>query len=201
MRQGLERKDRAEAAAKFNLDPTKRILFVMGGSQGARGINEAVAKMLPMAEDRKGDWQFVHLTGPGNDQAVRDNYQRAGFTATVLPFCSEMEYLYSIADLIIARSGASSLNETAHYGIPSILVPYPYAADDHQRLNALIFERVGAAHMFAEDKLDPATLKKVIEEIFNEPETHRLMSDAARQLAGTNAASAVADVIENACRK
>jgi UDP-N-acetylglucosamine--N-acetylmuramyl-(pentapeptide) pyrophosphoryl-undecaprenol N-acetylglucosamine transferase len=201
VRHGLEVLPRPEAAAKFGLDPERRVILVMGGSQGARGINEAISKMLPLAADFKSDWQFVHLAGQNDVQFVELNYKREGFKAVVLPFCSEMAHAYSAADLIVARSGASSLNETAHYGIPSILIPYPHAADDHQRLNALIFEQIGAAKVFFENKLKPEQLLESFKELLTDPEARRVMSGASTTLAGTHAARRVAEEIEKCCRK
>src|SRR5690606_16377145 len=134
-----QRVDRATALAKFGLPagPDTKTLLVMGGSQGARGINSSVTAALPQLKGR--ELQCIHLSGPSDEEALRRAYKDAGIAAWVAPFYHEMEYAYSAADFAIARSGAASLTELSHFALPSILIPYPHAAEDHQTLNARIF--------------------------------------------------------------
>lgn len=200
VRQGLERIDRAEAAAKLGMDPDKFTVLVMGGSQGARGINELIIKTLAISGDDADRIQFLHLAGPTDADIVAKNYAREPFAHRVEPFASDMQYYYSLADVVVARSGASSLNETAHYGLPGILIPYPYAADDHQMLNARIFEQAGAALLYPQDQLSPETLKKDLTQLIEDEEHRQVMGRCAKSLAGTNAAAAVADELEACVR-
>ncbi|MEM1057771.1 MAG: undecaprenyldiphospho-muramoylpentapeptide beta-N-acetylglucosaminyltransferase [Verrucomicrobiota bacterium] len=196
VRQGLERIDRAAAAAQLAMDPAKFTVLVMGGSQGARGINDVIIKTLAISHELADRVQFLHLAGPTDAETVAQQYAEQPFQYRAEPFASAMELYYSLADLVVARSGASSLNETAHYGLPSLLIPYPYAADDHQALNAAIFEQAGAALVYAQHELDAETLKRDLVEFLGDETKRFNMSRAAQALAGTNAAAAVANEVE-----
>ena len=97
----------------------------MGGSQGAHGINQLVMKTLPLLHDDREQVQFIHLAGQADANIAEINYRRQRLTAVVEAFSTEMEHFYSLADVVISRSGAASLTELSHYGLPSVLVPYP----------------------------------------------------------------------------
>ncbi len=200
VRQGLRRIPRAEAAEKFGLHPEFKTILIMGGSQGARGVNELALKMLPLVANQRDRWQFVHLSGNADANIVEINYRRQRLTAVVQPFSSEMEYLYSLADLVIARSGASSLTELSHYGLPSILIPLPTAAHDHQTYNARIFGDAGAAAVFAEGKLTASRLAEEVTRLLEDETERERMGRAASGLAGKEAARRVAEEIEKCSR-
>jgi UDP-N-acetylglucosamine--N-acetylmuramyl-(pentapeptide) pyrophosphoryl-undecaprenol N-acetylglucosamine transferase len=132
--------DRMQARQKFGLRPDQTGLLIIGGSQGARGINQAVIDALPdLARDQIG---LIHLTGPGEHEQVAADYARVlgdqALETHVAPFCHDMAPAYAAADLVLARSGASTLTELTWFGLPSLLVPYPHAAEDHQTLNAKV---------------------------------------------------------------
>lgn len=194
LQQSLPRRDALEA---LGLTEGPVTLLVMGGSQGAHGINEAVAKALPFLGDA--GVQVIHLTGPQDDQVMIANYRRESIAAHVAPFCHRMEEVYSAADLVIARSGAASLSEIAHFGLPSILIPYPFAAENHQTLNAEIFVRAGAAEILKQDEITGETLAEKVRSLARDRDRLREMSDRARNLAPGDAAGRVADVIEKYC--
>jgi UDP-N-acetylglucosamine--N-acetylmuramyl-(pentapeptide) pyrophosphoryl-undecaprenol N-acetylglucosamine transferase len=200
VRKRLERLDRTRAAEKMGLDPHRKILMIMGGSQGAHGLNEIVLKMLPLlgSEERE-QWQFIHLSGQTDARLVEINYRRYRLTSIVEAFTNEMEIFYSMADLIITRSGAASLTEISSYGLPSILIPFPAAADDHQTFNARVFEEAGAARLFQEKTVSSQNLYEEIKSLFAHPEQLNAMSRAAQALAGGEAAMRVAEEIET-CR-
>lgn len=200
VRKGLCRVSRAEAAEKFGLHPEFKTILVMGGSQGARGVNELVLKMLPLISHHREQWQFIHLTGNADANIAEINYRRQRITAVVKPFSSEMEYMYSLADLVIARSGASSLTELSHYGLPSILIPLPTAAHDHQTCNARIFSDAGAASVFAEGKLTAQRLTEEVTALLDNETERQRMGRAAMGLAGKEAARRVAEEIEKCSR-
>lgn len=200
VRSGLRRINRVEAAEKFGLHPEFKTIFVMGGSQGARGINELVLKMLPLIGNQRERWQFIHLTGKADENIAEINYRRQRLTAVVKAFSPEMEYLYSLADLVIARSGASSLTELSHYGLPSILIPLPTAAHDHQTCNARIFEDAGAAVVFAEGKLTAQRLTEEVTRLLDDESARQSIGRAASGLAGKEAAQRVAEEIEKCSR-
>jgi UDP-N-acetylglucosamine--N-acetylmuramyl-(pentapeptide) pyrophosphoryl-undecaprenol N-acetylglucosamine transferase len=201
VRRGLERIDRAVAAEKFGLDPALPIVLVMGGSQGAHGINQLILKTLPMWHGNREEVQFIHLTGPADANIAEINYRRQRLTAVVQAFSTEMEHFYSLADVVISRSGAASLTELSHYGLPSVLIPYPAAADDHQTFNARIFEQAGAARVLVESKASPEMLHQVVTDILTDPSKKSAMVAATRGLAGNDAAKRVAEEIEASCNR
>jgi UDP-N-acetylglucosamine--N-acetylmuramyl-(pentapeptide) pyrophosphoryl-undecaprenol N-acetylglucosamine transferase len=201
VRRGLERVDRAVAAERFGLNPQLPIVLIMGGSQGAHGINQLILKSLPLWHARRDEVQFIHLTGATDANIAEINYRRQRITAVVQAFSTEMENFYSLADVVISRSGAASLTELSHYGLPSILIPYPAAADDHQLYNARIFERAGAAKIEVESKATPESLYEQVFEILNNHDLRRDMAAAAQKLAGTDAAKRVAEEIEASCNR
>jgi UDP-N-acetylglucosamine--N-acetylmuramyl-(pentapeptide) pyrophosphoryl-undecaprenol N-acetylglucosamine transferase len=199
VRRGLARVDRALAAEKFGLNPALPIVLVMGGSQGAHGINQLVLKTLPMWHGDREEVQFIHLAGQADANIAEINYRRQRLTAVVQAFSTEMEHFYSLADVVISRSGAASLTELSHYGLPSVLIPYPAAADDHQTYNARVFERVGAARILVESKTSPEEIHQVVAEILADTPKRRRMAEAARGLASIDAAKRVAEEIEASC--
>jgi UDP-N-acetylglucosamine--N-acetylmuramyl-(pentapeptide) pyrophosphoryl-undecaprenol N-acetylglucosamine transferase len=173
----------------------------MGGSQGAHGINQLVLKTTAMWHADRDEVQFIHLTGKADANIAEINYRRQRLTAVVQAFSTEMEQFYSLADVVISRSGAASLTELSHYGIPAVLIPYPAAADDHQTFNARIFERAGAAKIMVENKTTPEELHRVVAEILADKAQREKMATAARSLAGVDAAKRVAEEIESSCNQ
>jgi UDP-N-acetylglucosamine--N-acetylmuramyl-(pentapeptide) pyrophosphoryl-undecaprenol N-acetylglucosamine transferase len=182
---------RAEARIRLGLAEEQTTLLVMGGSQGAAGINALMTQAAAHLEDL----QVVHLAGERDIETVRAAYQVARVPAVVLPFCDRMQEVYPAADLAVSRSGAASLGELSWFGLPSVLIPYPYAAEDHQRLNAEIFTRAGAARMLAENGATGESLARVITDLAAAVETRRVMADAARSLSPRDAAEQVAAVL------
>ena len=130
---------------------------------------------------------------------VREKYSQAGVPAFVAPFWHKMETAYSAADFCIARSGAASLTELAHFALPSVLIPYPFAAEDHQTLNAQIFARAGAAVLLAQGAIVGDALAKQLVRFLDEPAYFSEMSAKCAALAPKDAAERVADVVLKAC--
>ena len=191
----LKRIPKEEALRELGLEPGRKTLLIMGGSQGARGINEAAIRASSAFKELS--LQVIHLTGPEEDQLVLTNYRREGLPAYVAPFCNQMELAYSAADLAIARSGAASISELSYFGLPSILVPYPFAAEDHQTLNAEIFSQRGAAALLKQSQITSARLTEFVSKLIGNPAELERMSAIARKLAPENAAGRVCDVIES----
>lgn len=183
-----------EALAALNLQPGRKTLLVMGGSQGARGINEALIKVLPVFGTL--GIQIIHLTGMDAEQVMIANYRREGLPAYVSAFCHRMEAAYSAADLVISRSGAASLSELSLFGLPSILIPYPHAAENHQALNAGIFVRAGAAELLEQEQVSEKTLAEKIRILLEAPECLERMSRNAEKLAPKDAALKVVQAME-----
>ena len=199
VRRGLERIDRAVAAEKFGLNPALPTVLVMGGSQGAHGINQLVLQMLPLWHDQREEVQFIHLAGQADANIAEINYRRQRLTAVVQAFSTQMEHFYSLADVVISRSGAASLTELSHYHLPAVLIPYPAAADDHQSFNARIFEAAGAAKILTESKTTGDLLYQAVADILRDTPRRRQMGEAAGKLAGEDAARRVAEEIEASC--
>lgn len=191
------RLDKAQALAAFGLQPGKHTLLVMGGSQGAHGINQALINALPQLTGKP--LQIIHLTGKQDEQLMRESYAKAGLSAFVAAFYHHMEQAYSAADFTIARSGAASLTELSHFALPGILIPYPFAAEDHQTFNAKIFERAGAATLLTERETTGENLAKKLLWFLDDPARLSDMSARSASLAPKQAAERVADTILNSC--
>ena len=185
---------REEAAAAFGLDPHKTTILITGGSQGARRLNELSAGAAALLPE---DIQVLHIAGARDLETVSQLADGRSHHK-VLGFCDRMPLAYAIADLVISRAGASSLTEIAMCGHPSILVPYPYAADDHQTRNAEVFAAAGAAKLIQERDLDAAKLAAMATEILRDLPTYKQMAKAARALAVPDAAERVCAAIESA---
>lgn len=145
VRPQFEPADAGSCRVAVGLAPARPVLLVMGGSQGASGINDLVLQAVPALQTAVPDLQFLHLTGPGDLDKVRAAYQAHGCRAVVRPFLSEMELAMNAATVAVSRAGASSLAEIAALRLPSLLIPYPFAADNHQWHNARAFVESGAA--------------------------------------------------------
>jgi UDP-N-acetylglucosamine--N-acetylmuramyl-(pentapeptide) pyrophosphoryl-undecaprenol N-acetylglucosamine transferase len=194
IRTELRRLHRAAAREKLGLAPNIPTLLVMGGSQGASGINQAMIRAVPALQGL--ELQVIHLSGTRDERLVADNYQRDHIRAFVAPFHHRMEEAYSAADFAVARSGAASLAELSFYGLPSILIPFPYAADDHQTRNAEIFLRAGAAILLKESELGGDRLIRAIRDLGSNGEALATMSEKCAALAPRDAAALVATTIE-----
>lgn len=183
---------RADAAACFGLDPARPTVLVTGGSQGAHRLNELCAQA---AASLPPDTQVLHIAGTSDSARVAEiTAGRAGYK--VLGFCDQMPAAYALADLIVARAGASSLTEIALAGRPSILVPYPFAADDHQTCNAEAFAQAGAAILVQERELSAEKLAALAASVLLDPAARSRMSQAALSLAVPDAAERVCAAIE-----
>ena len=179
---------RDEACQFFGLDPAKRTLLVMGGSQGARSLNTvAVEGTIGTG------WQVLHLAGQDDFERVNQEVgDRVGYQ--VMAFCSEMGAALAAADFCLARSGASSLTELSHAGVPALLVPFPHAADDHQTANAKVYERRGAAFLQTQEEVTAKKLKVILGELTGESLDG--MGAAMKGLAEPEAAAKIAKVVE-----
>ncbi len=174
----VNRPARDEAIARFGLDPGKKTVMVMGGSQGARRLNELVAASLPRFAES--GIQLLHISGPGDYELVKAAYAACPEAGLLLSFCSEIQFAYAAADLAICRSGASTLTELGYYEIPSVLIPYPFAADDHQTANARIFSGPGAAVLWVQDELDEENFSdKILSLILDEKQLLKMKAAAA----------------------
>jgi UDP-N-acetylglucosamine--N-acetylmuramyl-(pentapeptide) pyrophosphoryl-undecaprenol N-acetylglucosamine transferase len=183
---------RDEAAVLFELDPARPTILVTGGSQGARRLNELSAEAAALIP---AETQVLHIAGALDFERVSEIAKgREGYR--VVGFCDQMPSAYAMADVVVARSGASSLTEISIAGHPSILVPYPFAADDHQTRNAEVFSEAGAAILIQEKNLDAAKLADLATSILQDLPTYKRMAKAARALAVPDASERVCNAIE-----
>ncbi|PYJ40330.1 MAG: undecaprenyldiphospho-muramoylpentapeptide beta-N-acetylglucosaminyltransferase [Verrucomicrobia bacterium] len=194
IRTELKPLDREVARQRLGLRADLPTLLVMGGSQGASGINQAVIKSLPFLHGVP--LQVIHLSGARDERLVADNYGREKIPAYISAFHHRMEEVYSAADLLVARAGAASLAEFAAFSLPSILIPFPYAADDHQTRNAEIYARAQAAILVKESEISGELLARKIRELIESPERIRNMSVNSLQLAPKNAAGLMVTTME-----
>ena len=196
IREGLGSGSREEALRHFGLDPDKRTVLILGGSLGAHAINLMVSDMV-----RTGDWawtpvQFLHQTGEADYQEVLNAYESSGIRASVHPYVHEIALAYAAADLAVSRAGAVALSELCVSGLPSILIPFPFAADDHQKHNACVMADTGAAEVFLQEDLTPERLGDRIRTLLTDPDRLGRMREAALGHARPHATKAVVDDLE-----
>lgn len=176
---------RCRAALGFN--PDQPVILVMGGSQGAEGINRLVVESIPPSLKRLPDCQWLHIAGAGNTAPIQEAYHAAGLKAVVYGFMPQMQNALGAATVAISRAGASSLAELAAMHLPSILIPYPAATDNHQYWNARAFADTGAANLLEQSKANSAALLALLEPLLREgPE----QAEMKRKVAAWHAASA-----------
>jgi len=177
-----------------------RQLVVLGGSSGARILNESVPACLARISDRLEGWHIVHQSGESDVEATTERYRRLGLSARVVPFLPDMPRVLRDSRLAICRAGGTSLAELAAAGVPAVVLPYPHAADDHQRLNAEVFARAGAAVVLDQRQLAgrlEARLSTTVAELQCSPGMLARMSLAMRRLARPTAAADVARLVES----
>ena len=172
--------DKAAARAAFGLDPVRPTLLVMGGSQGAAGINQLLFRSAPFLRDFRNaegqPLQIIHLTGDRDAEA------------------------YSAADLVVSRAGAASLSELSHFSLASILIPFPFAADQHQHRNAEAFRDAEACELIEEKSADPETFALLVRNLLEDDRRRERMAAAAASVLPRGAAGLVANVMEEAAR-
>ncbi|MEI6127540.1 MAG: undecaprenyldiphospho-muramoylpentapeptide beta-N-acetylglucosaminyltransferase, partial [Pseudomonadota bacterium] len=174
-------------------EETPFCLFVCGGSQGAHAINEAVIAALPHLEGVKEKIRFLHQTGQADRALVEESYKKYVFAARVLPFVDDMYVWYRQAHAVVSRAGASTLAELALCGKASVLIPYPFAAGNHQEMNARAFVDGGAGRMILQRDLTGEALAACISELEkNRPAVER-MEQQAVHLAKPKAAETIVE--------
>jgi UDP-N-acetylglucosamine--N-acetylmuramyl-(pentapeptide) pyrophosphoryl-undecaprenol N-acetylglucosamine transferase len=187
---------REEASARLMVEPNLQTLVITGASQGARTVNEGVLELMKSLTLR--GWQVLHLAGRDHGETVRAGYRDLGLAARVIDFTPAMADVWAVADLAISRSGASSCAELTACGVPSVLMPYPFHRDLHQKANAKVLADAGAA-VLVEDQRDKKknaeALKPVLESLLYDLTKRQAMSAAARKLGHPDAAQAVAHKI------
>lgn len=190
--------ERSQGIKELDLVEHKKTMLVFGGSQGAQSINDA---MIPVYKKySQANWlQIIHLTGLNNYEQVLKQLRASGINLTeqdhykILPYLDKMELAYAVADLIIYRAGATGLAEITAKGIPAILIPYPYSAENHQEYNARNLAEKGAAIVINQQDLTGDLLKAEIQGLFRDQARLTVMSSNSKKIGKP---AAVADIIE-----
>ena len=179
-------------------EPGKLSLLIFGGSQGARAINEAMVAALPELKNLPVALRIKHQTGPADFEKVKAAYAAAGWNeqAEVTSYIDNMMSDFAAADLVICRAGATTTAELIAAGKASIMIPFPYAADDHQRKNAEALQAAGAARMIVQQELSGERLIREIRDLSQNPSLIDRMEEASKGLAHGDAAVAAVDLIE-----
>lgn len=187
-----------EARAELELEEGRTTVLVFGGSQGALHVNRAAVDAMGIIRGRA-DLQVVVLTGPAHINQVSRHLPAEGhLLVRALPFLDRMELAYAVADLVVARAGATTVAEVTVCGLPSLLVPYPYATARHQEANARVLQRAGAATVVMDDALSGPVLAARVGELASDPGRLRAMAERAAAWARPDAARALATVVEEA---
>ncbi|MCA2981368.1 MAG: undecaprenyldiphospho-muramoylpentapeptide beta-N-acetylglucosaminyltransferase [Myxococcaceae bacterium] len=182
-----------------NVAHEKFTVLVFGGSLGARGLNTRVVEALEHLAPRREALRLVHQTGKADLEAVRQGYAGKGFDADVREFIDDMSAAYLSADLVVCRAGATTVAELTTCKKASILVPFPFATDDHQAVNARALVEAGAALMFREAELTGAHLGQAILSLEADRDRLKAMEKAAGSLGRPEAAREIADVLQQLC--
>lgn len=196
IRPEIGRISKKQGIAMFGLDENKKTILVFGGSQGAHSINISMLESLKILDQdgRLKDIQIIFQTGKKDHGLVAESVKQSGTKIKVLAYIDEMPHALAAADLVISRSGAG-ISESLACGLPSILIPYPYAASNHQEYNARSLEQAGAAMMIIDKDLNGKILAEKMSDILFNKERYNSMAVAAGALTRPDAAGKIAENI------
>ncbi|WP_456395264.1 undecaprenyldiphospho-muramoylpentapeptide beta-N-acetylglucosaminyltransferase [Desulfurobacterium sp.] len=158
---------RAYARSILKLDKEKFTILVIGGSQGAKFLNQIVPEALRKFGNRN-NIQVIHVSGEGKENGLQEKYDRLGIKSLVIPFTDEPWLLYKSADIAVSRSGALVLSELCYFGIPSVFIPYPYAVDDHQYYNAKPIAEKNGCFLVRQAEIDDAGLANLLKKLYTD---------------------------------
>ena len=186
--------DRKEAASRIGVDAGRFTVLVFGGSQGAHSINRAVTSGLSEYTDRKDDMQFLHIAGERDAEWVRESYKISGIKAAVFPYVHGMSDAYAVSDLVVSRSGATTVAELASLKKPAVLIPYPHATNNHQEYNARFLSGKGAAVTLPEKDITAESLARTVLKFLSDPGSLDLMRESFRDIPPADSAKLLADI-------
>ena len=170
-------------------------VLVVGGSQGAKAINEAFVETLIFLNSRGKKIEVIHQTGKGDHSRVVEEYRVRGLKGDVVPFIRDMGSAYNRADIVVGRAGATTIFELAVLGKPSILIPYPHATNNHQEINAGALVRAGGAEMILQKDLSGEVMARALMKYMNDRSELIKMGEQARKISNVNAAEIIVDQI------
>ncbi len=187
----------------FNLPPKPDAEFtvlITGGSQGSRTLNEAARQSWPLFLETRLQVRLIHQTGSPMFSVLQSEFRETGLSGEVAEFIQDMPGAFAQADLVVCRSGAGAVSELAAAGKPSMLVPFPFAADQHQLRNAEAFARAGAARMSLDRDWNGRRFFDAVRELYDNRAELQVMGDAARKLAHPGAARRAAEILVEVTR-
>ncbi len=190
-----------ESVAKNRAEKQFPTILILGGSQGAHRLNTLVPQALSQIAGAKDGLHVIHQTGKNDAEPVKETYAELAIEAEVFPFIEDMAAVYKKADLVISRGGATTLTELAVLGKPAIIVPYPYAADNHQQKNGEYYAGGGGAEQYIEADLTAEFLAERVGSLLAEPSKLSEMGQAMRRLAAPNAAGKIVDLCLELCAR
>lgn len=194
VRERILRGSRSSALKLFGLREGLFTIFIFGGSSGARSINSAMVNALQHLLDFKGEIQFLHQTGERDFEFVRDSYRTYGYEGTVTPYIYQMPEAYAVSDLVISRAGATTIAEICATGKAAILIPYPYAAANHQEINARKLSELGASVMIKDGELTGERLADEIIRLYKDHDLRKSMRKRAIGFGKPDAVRKIADI-------
>jgi UDP-N-acetylglucosamine--N-acetylmuramyl-(pentapeptide) pyrophosphoryl-undecaprenol N-acetylglucosamine transferase len=176
-------------------------VLITGGSQGSQNLNRAARESWPLFRSAPFAVRLIHQTGAAQHSEIAAGFATTGLDGEVVPFVQDMPGAFARSDVVICRSGAGAVAEVAAAGKPAILVPFPFAADNHQQKNAEALVRAGAARMVLDRDMNGARLFDQVASLAAQLAELERMANAVRQFAKPNAATRAADILEEvACR-
>lgn len=176
-------------------------VLVVGGSQGAKAINKVFAETLAYMKAKGRNPEVIHQTGNTDYDRVVQDYRNRKLKGELMPFIEDMTTAYNRADLVVSRAGATTVFELAALGKPSILIPYPYATNQHQETNALSLVQAGGAEMIRQSELNAEGLSLVLTKYMDDKSALKEMGKCAQKIARTDAAKAIVDQLLEMIKK
>lgn len=180
--------------AEFGLKPGKKVLFITGGSRGARSLNEGILEFIK-AGHLPDDWQVLWQTGHDKQTEIIKQLESVDYSGVILPFIDNMPKAYATADLMVCRAGAMTLSELLVLGMPALLVPYPHATANHQMKNALDLKNRGAVEVIADDKVRTEEFADLLLDLINDGEKRNRLAEKARLLGNNTGAEVISEEI------
>lgn len=192
-----------EIRENMGLKPDKTTVLVFGGSQGAKTINDAMLEII--TSDKKRDYQIIFAPGPKQYEKIKASLEEKGMKIVgidgvkILPYIYNMEKIMNAVDLLVCRSGAMTITEIATVGVASILVPFPFAAENHQEYNAKALENVGAAKIILDKEMTGDILSKEIENMIKDKDKLKQMGQNAKKIAISDSEEKIYNEIKKSC--